>query len=112
MHKLAVEYIKFLDNIINGKTKGVHRGPLYEINTKIIDLSNPLLTEEASESVLNLVKLPLDPEGRDHKNVLKMMLDDGIMYVIPGGENGYINFMEPFIKLIKKEKLNFKNKKA
>lgn len=100
-----------LDNIINGKSKGVHRGPVYEINKKIIDLRNPLLPEESKESVLDLIKLPIDPEGRDQKNVLKMMLEDGVMYVIPGGENGYINFMEPFISLVKKEKLNFKNRK-
>jgi hypothetical protein len=97
-----------LDNIINGKSRGVHRGPVYEINKKIIDLTNPLLPEEAKESVLDLVNLPIDPEGRDQKNVLKMMLEDGVMFVIPGGENGYVNFMEPFVGLVKKEKLNFK----
>lgn len=103
--------LKVLDNILNGVSKGVHRGPFYEINKKIIDLNNPLLTEEATESMKNLIELPLDPEGRDYKNVLKMMIEDGVMYVLPGGENGYINFMEPFIKLLKKEKLNFKNQK-
>ena len=101
--------LKIIDNIINGISKGVHRGPFYEINQKIIDLNNPLLPEEARESIKSLVDLPLDPEGRDYKNVLKMMLEDGVMYVIPGGENGYLNFMEPYIKLLKKEKLNFKN---
>jgi 5'-3' exonuclease len=103
--------LKIIDNIINGVSKGVHRGPLYEINKKIIDLTNPLLTEEAGESMKNLLELPLDPEGREYKNVLRMMIEDGVIYVLPGGENGYLNFMEPYIKLIKKEKLNFKNKK-
>jgi 5'-3' exonuclease len=103
--------LKALDNILNGVSRGVHKGPFYEINKKIIDLNNPLLPEEARESIRNLVELPLDPEGRDYKNVLKMMIEDGVMYVIPGGENGYLNFMEPFINLLKKEKLNFKNQK-
>jgi 5'-3' exonuclease len=103
--------LKALDNILNGVSRGVHRGPFYEINKKIIDLNNPLLPEEARESIKNLVELPLDPEGRDYKNVLKMMIEDGVMYAIPGGENGYLNFMEPFINLLKKEKLNFKNQK-
>ena len=103
--------LKELDNILNGVSRGVHKGPFYEINKKIIDLNNPLLPEEARESIRNLVELPLDPEGRDYKNVLKMMIEDGVMYVIPGGENGYLNFMEPFINLLKKEKLNFKNQK-
>lgn len=103
--------LKVLNNIINGVSKGSHKGGVYEINNKIINLKEPLLTEEAKELVLQSISLPIDPDGRDQKNVLKMMLDDGVMYVIPGGENGYLNFMEPFIRLIKKEKLNFKNKK-
>jgi 5'-3' exonuclease len=103
--------LKVYSNIIEGKSKGVHRGPVYEVNKKIIDLNNPLLPDEAKEAVMDMVKLPIDPEGRDQKNVLKLMLEDGVMYAIPGGENGYINFMEPFIKLTKKEKLNFKNNK-
>jgi 5'-3' exonuclease len=104
--------LKIMENIINGVSKGNHRGPFYEINKKIIDLNNPLLTEEAGESMKNLIELTLDPEGREYKNVLKMMIDDGVLYAIPGGENGYLNFMEPFIRLIKLEKQNFKNKKA
>ena len=103
--------LKVINNIINGVSRGSHKGPFYEINKKIIDLNEPLLTEEATESVKSLIKLPLDPSGRDYKNVLKMMIEDGVIYALPGGENGYINFMEPFLKLIKKEKLNFKNRK-
>ena len=37
-----------------------------------------------------------------------MIIEDGVIQALPGGENGYISFMEPFIKLIKKEKNNFK----
>lgn len=103
--------LKVIDNILNGVSKGTHRGPLYEINTKIIDLNNPLLTEEAIQSTKNLINLPLNPEGREYKNVLKMMMEDGVIYALPGGQNGYLNFMEPFIKLIKKEKLNYKKTK-
>lgn len=103
--------LKIIDNIINGVSKGVHRGPFYEINKKIIDLNNPLLPKEARNCVDNLLNLPLNPEGRDYKNVLKMMMEDGVLYALPGGEHGYINFMEPFIRLIKKEKLKFKNRK-
>ena len=100
--------LKVFDSIIEGKTKGTHKGNVYEINKIIIDLHQPLLTDEAREEVLNLINLPLNPEGRDYKNVLKMMFDDGIMYAIPGGENGYVSFLDPFIKLSKKEKNNFK----
>lgn len=101
--------LKIFDSIIDGKTKGNHNGNVYEINKIIIDLHQPLLTDEAKDEVINLITLPLNPEGRDYKNVLKMMLEDGVMYAIPGGENGYIAFLEPFIKLSKKEKTNYKN---
>lgn len=102
--------LKAIDNIINGQSKGSHKGPFYEINKKIIDLNEPLLPDEARISIKNLVDLPLNPEGREYKNVLKMMIEDGVIYTLPGGENGYLSFMEPYINLIKKEKLNFKNK--
>lgn len=101
--------LKVFDSLIEGKTKGNHKGNVYEINKIIIDLHQPLLTVEAKEEVINLVNLPLNPEGRDYKNVLKMMFEDGVMYAIPGGENGYVNFLDPFIKLSKKEKTNYKN---
>jgi 5'-3' exonuclease len=101
--------LKVFDSLIEGKTKGTHKGNVYEVNKIIIDLHQPLLTVEAKEEVLNLINLPLNPEGRDYKNVLKMMFEDGVMYAIPGGENGYVNFLDPFIKLSKKEKINYKN---
>lgn len=104
--------LKVFNSIIEGKTKGCHKGNVYEINKIIIDLHQPLLTDEAKEEVMNLINLPLNPEGRDYKNVLKMMFEDGVMYAIPGGENGYVNFLDPFIKLSKKEKNNFKNSKV
>lgn len=101
--------LKVFDSLIEGKTKGNHKGNVYEINKIIIDLTQPLLTVEAKEEVMNLIDLPLNPEGRDYKTVLKMMFEDGVMYAIPGGENGYVNFLEPYIKLSKKEKINYKN---
>lgn len=104
--------LKVFNNIINGVSKGTHRGSFYEVNKKIIDLNHPLLPIEAGECVFNLINLPLDPEGREYKNVIKMMMEDGVLYAIPGGENGYLSFMEPFIRLIKKEKLNFKKTKV
>jgi len=103
--------LKSLQNIVDGTSKGNHRGDFYEVNDKIINLHNPLLPDEAKEEVQSMIDLPMDPEGRDYKNVLKMMLDDGVMYNIPGGHDGYVTWMEPFMKLIKQEKLKFKKQK-
>jgi len=104
--------LKVFDSILEGKSKGGHNGGVYDVNKIIIDLHNPLLTEEAKEGVMGLLTLPLNPEGRDYKTVLKMMFEDGVMYAIPGGENGYVNFLDPFIKLSKKEKTKYKNSKV
>ena len=102
--------LKVIDNILNGVTRGSQKGSFYEVNKKIIDLTEPLLPEEARQSIKSLINLPLDPQGREYKNVLKMMIEDGVINVLPGGENGYLNFMEPFIRLSKKEKTKFKKR--
>lgn len=103
--------LKVLENIIEGRSKGNHKGEFYEVNDKIINLHNPLLPDEAKEDVESLIELPMDPSDRDYKNVLKMMIDDGIMYSIPGGHDGYVTWLEPFMKLINKEKNLFKKSK-
>jgi DNA polymerase-1 len=101
--------LKSLNNIINGVSDGNHEGNVYEVNEIIVNLKHPLLTDEAEEAVNSLINDPLDPEGRDYKYVLKYMIEDGVMMAIPGGEDGYINFIEPFVKLMKKEKNQIKN---
>jgi hypothetical protein len=50
----------------------------------------------------------MDPDGRNIKNVINMMIEDGIMWAIPGGREGYINFLQPFLSIIKKEKNYYK----
>jgi 5'-3' exonuclease len=96
--------LKTLDNIINGVTNGVQGDKLYEINRKIMDLNNPLLTEESKEELDLIIESPIDPEGRSNKNLLSMMIEDGIIMAIPGGREGYIEFLRPFLRIIKKEK--------
>ena len=43
--------LKTLENIVNSITDGVQGKDIYEINRKIIDLSEPLLTDEAKKSM-------------------------------------------------------------
>jgi 5'-3' exonuclease len=93
-----------LHNIINGITENETINNVYELNYKLVNLKEPILTDDAKEIILSLVKDDLDPDGRDYKNVIKYMIEDGVMTAIPGGENGYVNFIEPYVKLIKKEK--------
>ena len=54
-----------------------------------------------------IIDSPVDPEDRNTKNVLKMMLEDGFVMAIPGGRDGYIEYLRPFLSIIKKEKKYF-----
>lgn len=100
--------LKTLDNIINKVTVGVQGNDIYEINEKIINLKKPLLTETSKTELDNLFDTPIDPEDRTTKNVIKMMIDDGLTMALPGGRDGYINFLTPFLRIIKKEKNYYK----
>jgi 5'-3' exonuclease len=100
--------LKSLDNILNKVTVGSQKEMIYEVNEKIIDLKNPLLTENCKSDLDDLFSAPIDPEGRENKNVIKMMIEDGLMWAIPGGRDGYINFLQPFLPIIKKEKMYYK----
>ena len=66
-----------------------------------------MLTEESKNVLNDLFSSPIDPENRTTKNVIKMMIDDGLTMAIPGGRDGYINFLQPFLRIIKKEKSYF-----
>ncbi len=100
-----------LKNILSGKTKtGIYGNEFYEINEKIVDLSNPLITEEGKELVELYYKESLDPEGRGHKNLMKMMMEDGLFKFLPKTDNAWVGFVRPFMKLIRKEKTNHKIK--
>jgi len=99
--------LKTLDNIKNKVTIGCQGEDIFDINEKIINLRKPLLTESAKEHLNSLFVSPIDPEDRTTKNVIKMMLEDGLTMAIPGGRDGYINFLKPFLRIIKKEKIFF-----
>ena len=58
-----------MENIINKVTLGSQGENIYDINKKIIDLSEPLLTKEAKDDMDSLIHAPLDPSGREIKNV-------------------------------------------
>jgi hypothetical protein len=83
---------------------------LYNINKKIINLKEPFITEGARKNVEDLVNLKLDPTGRDYKNVIRMMIDDGIVNIIPASYEDQSEFLIPFITLKNNEKKNGKSK--
>jgi len=101
-----------LQNLLSGKTrKGVFGEEFFDINKKLVDLSKPLLTEESKETIELYHKENLDPDGRGYKNLMRMMMSDGIFKYLPKHDNAWVEFLTPFMKLTRKEKRRFKNKK-
>jgi len=103
---------KALQNLLTGKTKsGIYGDEFFEINNQIIDLSNPLITDEGKEIVELYYKETLDPEGRGYRNLIRMMIEDGFFKFLPKHDEAWVNFVKPFMKLTRKEKKQFKTKK-
>lgn len=61
--------LKSLENMINQVTDGCQGNKLFEINKKIIDLSVPLLTDEAKKSLDEEIGAPIDISERSINNV-------------------------------------------
>ncbi len=102
---------KSLQNLLSGKTKeGVFGEEYYVINKKLIDLDEPLINQEGKDLVESYYSESLDPDGRGYKNLIRMMMEDGIFKYLPKQDDGWIYFLKPFLKLTRKEKSKFKNK--
>jgi len=100
-----------LKNLLSGRTKtGIYGNEFFEINEQIVDLSKPLITDEGKTLVELYYTEPLDPDGRGHRNIIKMMMEDGFFKFLPKGDNNWVNFLTPFLKLTRKEKKNYKQK--
>jgi len=96
---------KLISNILTGVTReGVFGDEFYDIIEKLVDLENPYLTEEAKENIQELIISDMDPEGRSYKNTMKMMIEDGIFTVLPKSDDGWVKFLNPFLRLTRKEK--------
>lgn len=93
--------LKALDNIINGTTDGVQGNRLYEINSALVDLKNPLMTEDAIQELRNLIDSEIEMSDRGVKNVMVEMKKDGIDRTI--GSYRYTDYLVPFKELIQRE---------
>lgn len=101
-----------LKNLLTGKTKeGIFGDEFFQINKKIVDLSEPLISEEGKELVHSYYSESLDPDGRGYKNLIRMMMEDGLFKYLPKGDEQWVYFLKPFLKLTRKEKTKFKTKK-
>ena len=88
-------------NILEQKSDGMHDGNVFKINNIVMNLKNPLLTEDALAMLTDSMHLPIDPEGRSLSNLYKLMLRDGIDELIDS--NKFSNFFSSFAPLRQKE---------
>jgi len=102
---------KGLSNLVEGICADGRKGDtFFEINEKLVDLTEVFLNKEAKEDILSLIDENLDPEGRNYENIVTMMSEDGIFNVLPKKDDGWTEFYKPFIRLTKKEIKNYERK--
>jgi hypothetical protein len=100
-----------LKNILTGKTKsGIFEQEFFQVNEQIVDLSNPLLTDEDKKEITEIVNETLEQDGRSYRNVIKYMVEDGLFKYLPKGDDAWTYFLKPFMKLTRKEKNKPKNR--
>ena len=102
--KLKKKPLKWAENIVNRVTDGAQGSKVYEINEKIIDLKNPLMTEEAVEMIESIMYTPIDPEDRTLENLYRILLENDVEDL--RDETKFSNFFSEFLYLIDKEKRN------
>lgn len=96
---------KIVKNILTGTSKnGILGDEFYSVNKLLIDLSSPSITEDAKTQILQIYSDDIDPTDRDHKNLMRMMITDGVMKFLPKSNDDFFNFLKPFLVLSNKEK--------
>ena len=43
----------------------------------------------------------MDPDGRGHRNLIRMMMEDGFFKYLPKGDDNWVNFLKPFLDHMK-----------
>lgn len=102
--------LKSLENIVNGVTDGIQGNKIYEINKKIIDLSEPLLTNDAIDGLKEEMYAPLGDEDRDIKNVYSIIKENGMNDMLDESKFGALFGMYERIIRMEKEYSKKNNK--
>lgn len=93
--------LKTLENIVNSITDGSQGKDIYEINRKIIDLSEPLLTKEAVESLTEEMHGPMSTD-RDMSNIYEIIEQNGMTDLL--NEKIFGSLFGMFERIMKMEK--------
>jgi len=76
-----------------------------KINYRLMNLSEPFLSDEAEDELDQLIEMPLSDDDRNSKNLLNMMKEDEFLSVYGGT---FANYIEPFYPVIMSEKQMYK----
>ena len=93
--------LKWHENIVNGVSKRNYNGDFFEINEKIINLANPLITDEAKEEMDVTMYTPMDPDGRSLTNLYSYILEDNLTDL--KNSDRFSTFFSTFKPLIDRE---------
>lgn len=99
--------LKSLENIVNGVTDGCQGEHLYEINKKIIDLSEPLLTKESMEELTDSLYSPMDITDRNIKNVYAIIAENSMSDLVD--EEKFGNMFSPYSRIIMMERRHYED---
>ena len=97
--------LQWHENIIHGVSNKDYEGDFYEINRRIIDLSQPLLTESAERDIEAMMYAPLEPDDKSFSNLYTMVKRDKIEDLVD--PNKFSNFFVPFKELADREKRRY-----
>jgi 5'-3' exonuclease len=97
---------KPLITIKEGRTKwGTYGTDYFGVMEKIINLSQPNVTEDLKLAINEMVNEPLSPDGRGEiKVIMKMMVEDELINFLPKYDDSFFVFWSSFITIIQKEK--------
>ena len=73
--------LKVLENVVNRVTDGSQGDRIYEINEKIIDLSEPLLTDEARKLLKEELYTPMDVSDRKVSNIYAIIEENDMEFL-------------------------------
>lgn len=82
------------ENIVNGVCNGEYEGDFYKVNEFLVDLHNPLLTDEAEEEISGMMYTVQDPEGRSFENLYSIIRENDIAEFTDS--NTFSNFFYEF----------------
>lgn len=93
--------LKVLENIVNKVCDGSQGDKVYEVNKKIIDLSEPMVTRECAESLSECLYAPLDMSDRSVSHVYEIAVRENMTDLMD--DEKFSRVLAPYSRIIAME---------